>query len=510
MNIAADPVALQREALLLEHENKGLLRFIACGSVDHGKSSLLGRLLFEAKLVLEDQIETLKKDSGASGENELDYSLLFDGLAAEREQKITIDLAYRFFSTDKRKFIVADAPGHEQYTRNMATGASTADLALLLVAAPAGLTDQTQRHALIAATFGVRHLVVAINKMDLVDFSRSIFDAIEADFRLFARQLGDISITFIPVSARGGDNIVNRSQNMRWYKGKTLLETLETVDISDTSHADDPFRLAVQWVNRPNADFRGYSGTIASGEIVPGAEIVVQPSGRRSHVAQIVTADGPLKIARTDQAVTLTLTDEIDISRGDLISGVTKPARVADRIRTRLFWMDPYPLNRGRRYYIKVGTASATAALGSDIELIDLSGHSTHKASELPDNTFGVCDLVLDRQLAFDTYENNRRTGALILIDPETNGTVAMGLIERQQDSGDEEPHKNSGIPLVAFASRLKATAGQRAIESVLTFMIAWAVTGNPKASVLIAVVDFAARLLIENLRIHFQTSKTS
>ena len=432
MNVPVDHKALARDAVIYHHESKGLLRFIACGSVDHGKSSLLGRLLFDAGLVLDDQIEALRKDTGQliGPVEDLDFSLLFDGLAAEREQKITIDLAYRFFATETRKFIVADAPGHEQYTRNMATGASTADLALILINAQSGLTQQTRRHALIAATLGVRHLVVAINKMDLVGCSQGAFDAIETEFRKFSDRLGDVNITFIPVSARGGDNVVRRSASMAWYRGPTLLEKLETVDVTPRA-AHQAFRMAVQWVSRPTPDFRGYCGMIAGGEVRPGMDIVVQPSGQRTRIDQIITADGALDRASAGQSVTLTLADNVDVSRGDLIADASKPAHVSDRLDARIFWMGQGTLAPGGRYHIKLGTASAAAVIAGPMQLIDLAQDAAVKpVDRLMSNEFGLCRLELDRPLAADGYDDNRDTGSFILIDAETHDTVAMGLIE--------------------------------------------------------------------------------
>jgi sulfate adenylyltransferase large subunit len=510
MNVIVDPKALARDAVIYNHESKSLLRFIACGSVDHGKSSLLGRLLFDAGLVLDDQIDALRKDTGqlTGPVEDLDFSLLFDGLAAEREQKITIDLAYRFFATETRKFIVADAPGHEQYTRNMATGASTADLALILINAQSGLTQQTRRHALIAATLGVRHLVVAVNKMDLVDYSQATFAAIEADFQKFADRLGDVSITFIPVSARSGDNVVRRSPQMTWYRGLTLLEKLETVDVTPRA-ANQAFRMAVQWVSRPTPDFRGYCGLIAGGEVRPGMEIVVQPSGQRTRIDQIVTADGALDRAGVGQSVTLTLCDNVDVSRGDLIADAAAPAQVSDRLEARIFWMGQNTLAPGGRYHIKLGTASAAANIAGPMHLIDLAKDAQiAPVDRLMTNEFGLCRLELDRPLAADRYDRNRDTGSFILIDAETHDTVAMGLIETAvaspaRDAAEtissgarpsRDLYKLFGID-ANHARSLAKTLSWRVMGSVVTFLIVLLVTGNAAIASSIVVAEIVIKI---------------
>jgi sulfate adenylyltransferase large subunit len=512
MNVSGltNPAVLERDAVIYNHEAKSLLRFIACGSVDHGKSSLLGRLLFDARLVLDDQIETLRKDSGqlTGAEEDLDFSLLFDGLAAEREQKITIDLAYRFFATEKRKFIVADAPGHEQYTRNMATGASTADLALILVNAQSGLTQQTRRHALIAATLGVRHLVVAVNKMDLVDYSATAFAAIEGDFRAFADRLGDVELTFIPVSARKGDNVVNRSAAMAWYRGPSLLDKLETVDVSP--RVATPFRMAVQWVSRPTPDFRGYCGLIAGGEVRPGMEIIVQPSGQRTRIDQIITSGGALASATVGQSVTLTLTDDVDVSRGDLLADAGKPAQVSDKLTARIFWMGQGTLAPGGRYHIKLGTASAAAHIAGPMHLIDLAEDAAVKPVDLlMSNEFGLCTLELDRPLAADRYDQNRETGSFILIDAESHDTVAMGLIENAVTAKAQAPVRTSIIGHVAVRvarlfganeshSRSIAKAlSWRATGSIDTFLVGWLITGNAAIAGSIAGTEIATKIAL-------------
>jgi len=511
MNALVDPNTFARDAVLYRYENKSLLRFIACGSVDHGKSSLLGRLLYEAKLVPDDQLATLRNDSRRHGNgDELDFSLLFDGLAAEREQKITIDLAYRFFATEKRKFIVADAPGHEQYTRNMATGASTADLALILVNAQSGLTQQTRRHTLIATTLGVRHLLVAVNKMDLVDWSQAAFAAIEDKFRSFAGHLGAASITFIPTSARGGDNVVNRSAHMDWYRGPTLLEHLETVDVSAQA-TQRPFRMSVQWVNRPTAEFRGYCGLIAGGAVRPGMAVRVLPSGRSTRIDRIVTATGELARAEAGQSVTLTLTDEVDASRGDMIVDAEAPATVTDQLDARIFWMGQGTLAPGGRYLLKLGTAKAAAAVTGPLRVIDLARDGdAAPADRLMSNEFGLCRLQLDRPLAFDRYDENRETGGFILIDPESHDTVAMGLVENAVTPAAPSASRASRFAgsLVSRLAHLLGTresharsvakaVSWRATGSFDTFIISFVITGNTVIAGSIAATEIATKILL-------------
>ncbi len=416
---------------LKTHEHKSLLRFITCGSVDDGKSTLIGRLLFESKMLFEDQLAAMEADSkrwGTQGE-EMDFALLVDGLAAEREQGITIDVAYRFFSTDKRKFIVADTPGHEQYTRNMVTGASTADAAILMVDARKGVLTQTRRHSYLMSLLGIRHIIVAINKMDLVDYSQARFGEIVEEYGQFAQQLGLTQVTYIPLSAFKGDNIAAPSTNTPWYDGPTLLEFLETVEIDDTHMQQAPFRLPVQWVNRPNLDFRGFAGTITSGVIKPGDRIRVQPSGHESTVARIVTYSGDLPLAVAGQSVTLTLNDEIDISRGDVLSIADAPAETADQFESTVVWMHEEALLPGRPYLLKIGTQTVTASV-TDIKYqvnVNTLEHTAAKQLEL--NGIGVCNLSLDRAIAFDAYQANKDTGGFILIDRLSNTTVAAGML---------------------------------------------------------------------------------
>jgi bifunctional enzyme CysN/CysC len=431
MSHISDLIATDIGQYLHAHEHKQLLRFITCGSVDDGKSTLIGRLLFESKMIFDDQLAAVEADSkkfGTQG-NEMDLALLVDGLAAEREQGITIDVAYRFFSTDKRKFIVADTPGHEQYTRNMVTGASTADVAVLTVDARKGNLTQTRRHSYLVSLLGIRHFVVAINKMDLVDYSEDVFRRISEEYREFAVRIGIEDITFIPVSALKGENIVAASDCMPWYHGPTLMGCLETVEIDDERMRRAPFRLPIQWVNRPNLDFRGFAGTIAGGSIAAGDRIRVQPSGKESRVARIVLRDGDLPEAVAGQSVTLTLEDEIDISRGDVISAADAPAEVADQFEVALVWMHDEPMLPGRPYLLKTGATTATASITEIKYQVNVNTLEHTAAKKLELNAIGMCNIMLDRPVAFDPYATNRHTGGFILIDRYTNNTVGAGMI---------------------------------------------------------------------------------
>ncbi|MEM8838035.1 MAG: sulfate adenylyltransferase subunit CysN [Pseudomonadota bacterium] len=434
----SDLIAEDIEGYLRAHETKSLLRFITCGSVDDGKSTLIGRLLYESKLVFEDHLAALEADSkkvGTQGD-QLDFALLVDGLAAEREQGITIDVAYRFFSTEYRKFIVADTPGHEQYTRNMATGASTADLAVLMIDARKGVLTQTRRHSYIVNLLGVRHLVLAVNKMDLVDYSKDRFDEIVEDYLAFADQIG-ISrdrIVSIPMSALAGDNITERSATMDWYFGATLMAHLESVEI-DRDDETLPFRMPVQWVNRPNLDFRGFSGLVGSGTIRVGDDIRALPSGKTSTVKRIVLPGRPgeesdLKEAVAHQSVTLTLSDEIDISRGDVICAASEPAEVADQFRATLLWMDGDDMLPGRTYLMKTGAKTVQATVAAPRHVIDVNSLEKLAAKTMTLNAIGSCNLALDQAIAFDPYGDNRYMGSFILIDRMTNRTVAMGFLK--------------------------------------------------------------------------------
>jgi bifunctional enzyme CysN/CysC len=418
-------------AYLNAHERKSLLRFITCGSVDDGKSTLIGRLLYESKLVYEDQLATLEADSkkvGTQGDN-LDFALLVDGLAAEREQGITIDVAYRFFSTDRRKFIVADTPGHEQYTRNMVTGASTADLAVILIDARKGVLTQTRRHSFIVSLLGIRHVVVAINKMDLVDNSREVFDRIVADYHGFAEKLGFGEIVSIPMSALKGDNIVTRSDALPWYTGPALMEHLEQVVVEEATVAA-PFRLPVQWVNRPNSDFRGFSGLIASGQVSVGDLLRVLPSGKEAKVARIVTYDGDHPVAAAGESITLTLDREVDVSRGDVLVDHARPAAVADQFQATIIWMHEEAMLPGRPYLLKIGTRTVTASITSPRYKVNVNTLEHLAAKQLELNEIGVCNISLDRAVPFDPYSENRETGGFILIDRLSNDTVGAGLLQ--------------------------------------------------------------------------------
>ncbi|MCM2279780.1 MAG: sulfate adenylyltransferase subunit CysN [Oligoflexia bacterium] len=412
-------------------QSLGMLRFLTCGSVDDGKSTLIGRLLYESKALFEDQLAALEKDSrrwGTQGEN-LDFALLVDGLAAEREQGITIDVAYRFFATARRKFIVADTPGHEQYTRNMVTGASTADAAIVLVDARKGVLTQTRRHSFLVSLIGIRNLVIAVNKMDLVDYSEERFREIERDYAEFAAKIGLKDHECIPLSALKGDNVMRSSGAMPWYRGQALLEYLETVEVDEDHARTLPFRLPVQWVNRANMDFRGFAGTIASGRVRPGDRIRVQPSGRESRVARIVTREGDLPVAVAGQSITLTLEDEIDISRGDMLSGVAQPAEVANQFQATVVWMHDQPLLPGRSYLIKIGTQTVSAAFTEIRHEINVNTLERTAAKTLNLNAIGICNLNTDRAIAFDPYAENRETGGFIVIDRLSCHTVGAGLL---------------------------------------------------------------------------------
>jgi bifunctional enzyme CysN/CysC len=428
----SDMIAEDIAAYLKAHERKGLLRFITCGSVDDGKSTMIGRLLYEAKMLFEDQLTALEIDSkkmGTQGDN-LDFALLVDGLTAEREQGITIDVAYRYFSTDRRKFIVADTPGHEQYTRNMVTGASTAEVAVLMVDARKGVLVQTRRHSFLASLLGIRNIAVAINKMDLVDWSEQTFRDIVEDYAAFAQPLGFTDITYIPMSALTGDNITSPSEHMGWYRGTTLMGYLETVPIDEDRLRSCPFRLPVQWVNRPNLDFRGFSGTIASGVVRAGDRVRIQPAGRETRVTRIVSADGDMEQAIAGQSITLTLADEIDISRGDIISTIEAPAGVADQFEATVVWMVEEPMLPGRRYLLKIGGQTVNAEIGHLKYKVNVNTLEHTAAAKLELNEIGVLNLALDRQIAFDPYKENRETGGFVLIDRMNNNTIAAGMID--------------------------------------------------------------------------------
>ncbi|MBT4985423.1 MAG: sulfate adenylyltransferase subunit CysN [Ilumatobacter sp.] len=426
----SDLIAVDIDEYLTSHQYKSLLRFITCGSVDDGKSTLIGRLLYESHMVFEDHLAQLEADSAKVGTQgtDLDFALLLDGLTAEREQGITIDVAYRFFSTEKRKFIVADTPGHEQYTRNMVTGASTADVAVLMVDARKGVLTQTRRHSYLVSLLGIRKVVVAINKMDLVDYSEEIYNAIVTEFGEFAEQIGLSDITYVPVSALKGDNIVEYSVATPWYDGPTLMTYLEEVPVDDDVAAG-PFRMPVQWVNRPNLDFRGFSGRIVGGSIKPGDPIRVLPAGTTSTVDRIVTMDGDLDVAVAGQSVTITLTDEIDASRGDLMCAGDAPAEVADQFEAHVVWMHEDEMLPGRPYLLKVGTRTMGVTIAHPKYRVDVNSLEHLAANTLELNEIGVCNLSLDRPIPFDAYADNRDTGSFVIIDKRTQNTVGAGML---------------------------------------------------------------------------------
>jgi bifunctional enzyme CysN/CysC len=420
------------EAYLDAHERKSLLRFITCGSVDDGKSTLIGRLLYESKMIFDDQLSALEADSRRFGTQggELDLALLVDGLSAEREQGITIDVAYRFFATELRKFIVADTPGHEQYTRNMVTGASTAELAVILVDAQRGVLTQTRRHSFLVSLLGITDIVLAINKMDLVDFDQARAEQIEAEYRQFAAQLGLSDITVIPLSAVRGDNVVTRSPAMSWYTGPSLMEHLNTVQPARTvAAAAQPFRMPVQTVLRPDHTFRGFAGRVVRGSVRPGDQLVVQPAGTPATVERIVTFDGDLAEAVTGQSITLTLTEEVDVSRGDVLSTAVEPAGVADQFEADVVWMSEHDMLPGRRYLIKLGTRTASAVFSRPKYRINVDNLDRMAATTLGLNDIAVCALSLDRPLAHDTYEQNRDMGGFLIMDRLTNDTLGAGML---------------------------------------------------------------------------------
>ena len=424
-------IAEDIEAYLEQHQNKSMLRFITCGSVDDGKSTLIGRLLYDSKMIFEDQLAALENDSrrvGTQGQD-IDFALLVDGLAAEREQGITIDVAYRFFATEKRKFIVADCPGHEQYTRNMVTGASTADCAVILIDARKGVLVQTRRHSFLCQQLGIRNLVLAVNKMDLIDYDETKFNAIVSDYAKFAESIGIESFTAVPISGLAGDNITSRSDNTDWYGGPVLIDLLETMQISNTASQEMPFRMPVQWVNRPNLDFRGFSGLIASGTVKPGDELRSLPSGKTSKVKSVVTMDGELGEAVAGQSITITLEEEIDCSRGDVLATADDPPEVADQFETTIVWMDDEPLVVGRGYWLKLGTQMVSVTIAEPKYEIDVNTMEHLASQTLNLNQIGVCEITTDRRIVFDPYTENRALGGFILIDKITNHTVGAGML---------------------------------------------------------------------------------
>ncbi|MFT4582695.1 MAG: bifunctional enzyme CysN/CysC [Gammaproteobacteria bacterium] len=478
MSHQSDLIATDIDAYLAQHERKELMRFITCGSVDDGKSTLIGRLLYDSKMIYEDQLATLQKDSKIHGTTggDFDPALLTDGLKAEREQGITIDVAYRYFSTAKRKFIIADTPGHEQYTRNMATGASTADLAIILVDARHGIMTQTRRHSFITSLLGIKHVLVAINKMDLVDYSESVYDKIRADYQEFAARLDIPDLHFIPISALLGDNVVDPTEKMSWYQGRTLMNFLESVYIGSDRNLED-FRMPVQYVNRPNLDFRGYCGTIGSGTIRKGEEILVLPSRKTSRVKEIVTQDGSIDEAVAPSAITLTLEDEIDISRGDFIVRPGNLPRVNDRFQAMIVWMDEEALVPGKTYVFKHTTNSVTGTISTLRYVVDVNTLHRKDAPVLKLNEIGRCEIKLTKPIAYDGYRRSRATGAFIIIDRITNVTVGAGMIQDRADDADRHDHWDDIAQAQSLQERLShvsleersARFGQRPVTLLLT-----------------------------------------
>lgn len=497
MQAALAPAAEEFDEFLARQSERSLLRFITCGSVDDGKSTLIGRLLYESKLLFEDQVTTLEAESkqlGTQGGN-LDFALLVDGLAAEREQGITIDVAFRFFATDKRKFIVADTPGHEQYTRNMATGASTADLAIVLIDARKGVLQQTRRHSLIVSLLGVRHVVLAVNKMDLVGYSELTFAKIEREYRAFAGPLGFKAITCIPLAALKGDNVVAGSAAMSWYSGPTLIAHLETVEVDQIAEKR-PFRMPVQWVNRSNSDFRGFSGLIASGRIWPGDRVRVLPSGQESRVSRIVTADGDHDMGLVGQSITLVLADEIDVSRGDMLVSTAEPASVSAAFEASILWMSEDALKPGRPYILKLASKIATATLDQPSYLLDINDHGRLNAETLGLNEIGLCRVRLDQAIAFDAYNISRETGGFILIDRESNDTVAMGFIQRRLENEMGEavaPASDSRAPS-RLSLVLCKTISRHGLGALAIMALVYALTGDLVVTFAIGAADIAIK----------------
>ena len=469
------------DSYLKSHEEKSLLRFITCGSVDDGKSTLIGRMLYESQMLFDDQLSALKSDSkkiGTQGE-EIDFALLVDGLAAEREQGITIDVAYRFFSTDKRKYIVADTPGHEEYTRNMATGASTADVAIILIDAKQGVLTQTRRHSFIVSMVGVKKVLLAVNKLDLVDYSEEVYRQIVSDYSDFAKNALDIeSITAVPISALLGDNVVEKSEKTPWYNGETIMQYLENIEVRN-QRKQSSFRMPVQWVNRPNSNFRGFSGLIASGETKIGDKIRLHPGGKESSVESIVTWEGELQQASAGQSVTITLNDEIDVSRGDTIATSTDPCGESDQFQSRILWMSDNAMIPGRQYIFKSNTQTAILTLGKLKHRIEVNTLDRLPAKTLELNEIGVCNISLDKRIAFDSYDDNQTMGGFIVIDRLSNNTVGMGLIDfalhrsenihwqKMDVSKESRAKQKSQVPKIIWFTGLSGS-GKSSIANIL------------------------------------------
>ena len=469
MSHQSDLISTDINAYLAQHERKELVRFLTCGNVDDGKSTLIGRLLHDSKMIYEDQLAAVLADSaksGTTGAGKIDLALLVDGLQAEREQGITIDVAYRYFSTSTRKFIIADTPGHEQYTRNMATGASTCDLAIILIDARYGVQTQTKRHSFIASLLGIQHIVVAINKMDLVEYSEAKFEQIKADYLDFVKTLDLHDILFIPMSALDGDNVVNPSENMAWFTGKPLMEALNTIEIANDRNFSDA-RFPVQYVNRPNLDFRGFCGTVASGVFKKGDKITALPSGKSSTIKSIVTYNGELEQAFAPMAVTLTLDDEIDISRGDMLIGTQEfTPIVADKFKAHIVWMDEQSLNIGKQYAIKLATRSVFGSVSLIHHRIDVNTLEHHDANALQLNEIALCTVSVNAPVVFDNYKTHKGTGSFIIIDRLTNGTVGAGMIVGTDDNENMQPvsieERTARFSQIATAVNL---TGEKSVE---------------------------------------------
>jgi bifunctional enzyme CysN/CysC len=479
-----------------------LLRLLTCGSVDDGKSTLLGRMLFDSNAVLDDQLVALDRDSkkfGTHGEQR-DFALLVDGLSAEREQGITIDVAYRYFSTPRRSFIVADTPGHEQYTRNMATGASTAELAIILVDARKGILPQTRRHSFIVSMVGVRHVVLAVNKMDLVGFDQGIYDSIVAAYTETVASLGFTTIVPIPLCAREGDNIAKRSARTPWYRGPNLLDYLEAVTIDKTPDQATRLHFPVQWVNRPNLDFRGYAGTIATGTVHVGDEITVLPNQRHGTIARIVTADGDLPHAVAGQAVTLTLTEEIDVSRGDVIVHRTSALQARKAMTARLLWMVDQPLHPNQSFIIKLGTTEANADIAKLRHAVDIHSFQNRPADSLAMNAIGVVELTFDKPIPAAAYQKDRELGAFILIDRMTNQTVALGTVEedRPKQANDNIARRLVGPAGSPQRRRVWTSVGRKAIEAAVLFLVVATLVQNIRLALAVTVADLLLRPLAD------------
>jgi bifunctional enzyme CysN/CysC len=501
MSHQSDLISTDIDAYLAQHERKELLRFLTCGNVDDGKSTLIGRLLHDSKMIYEDQLAAVQADSvksGTTGAGKIDLALLVDGLQAEREQGITIDVAYRYFSTSTRKFIIADTPGHEQYTRNMATGASTCDLAIILIDARYGVQTQTKRHSFIASLLGIHHIIVAVNKMDLVDYSEATFDKIKQDYLSFTKSLDLQDITFIPMSALDGDNVVNPSAHMPWYSGLPLMDALNSIEIANDRNFSDA-RFPVQYVNRPNLDFRGFCGTVASGIFKKGDKITALPSGKSSKIKSIVTYDGELEQAFSPMAITLTLEDEIDISRGDTLIGTGQtPATVSDKFKATIVWMAENALAPGRQYIIKLATRSVPGSIATIHHRIDVNTLEHHDATELHLNEIGSCTVSVNAPVVFDPYLTHKGTGAFIIIDRLTNSTVGAGMITGGTEEESLQPvspeERAARFSQTATAIALNGSAGKE-----IAYRLERKLFDNGHASTVLEVQDTTLIAAIKN-----------